>query len=207
MEPDVSRQWTERTLQDFEAKVANAFNAGKIHAPIHLSDGNENCLIELFHKVAPNDYVFSSWRSHYHALLKGVPEEKVWDEIMSGRSISLCFPEERFYSSAIVGGSLPIAVGLASAIVRRGSGEHVWCFIGDMTAEGGMANTCFKYSESNQLPITFVIEDNGLSVCTETLTSWGLEKPSFGVKKSPRVLRYRYISRFPHAGAGVRVEF
>jgi pyruvate dehydrogenase E1 component alpha subunit len=84
------------------------------------------------------------------------------DEIIAGRSIALCFPEFRVYSSAIVGGSLPIAVGVALGIKRRKGRERVWCFIGDMTAEMGMANTSIKYALGHDLPITFVVEDNSV---------------------------------------------
>src|SRR6266581_2248129 len=98
------RSMTAQELIDFETEIANTFNAGKIRAPIHLYYGNEEKMIELFRDVKPEDWVFCSWRSHYQCLLKGVPREEVKDEIMAGRSISLCFPEHRIFSSAIVGG-------------------------------------------------------------------------------------------------------
>lgn len=88
---------------------------------MHLYSGNEAQMIEVFKGIGKNDWVFCSWRSHYQCLLKGVPPPAaVMDEIMAGRSISLCFPEQRVYSSAIVGGVLPIAVGTAMAIASSG---------------------------------------------------------------------------------------
>ena len=98
------------------------FNAAKIRAPVHLYSGNEAQMIEIFRDVKPEDWVMCSWRSHYQCLLKGVPRDQVKAEILAGRSISLCFPEYRVVSSAIVGGILPIAVGMALGIKRRG--EH-----------------------------------------------------------------------------------
>ena len=104
---------TKEELIAFEDEIAAFFNAGKIRAPVHLYSGNEEQIISVFQKIRFQDWVFCSWRSHYQCLLKGVPEDLVRDEILAGRSISLCFPEYRIYSSAIVGGVLPIAVGAA----------------------------------------------------------------------------------------------
>ena len=64
--------WTKDSLKQFEARIASLFNQGKIRAPVHLSDGNELSLIEIFKDVKKQDYVFCSWRSHYQCLLKGV---------------------------------------------------------------------------------------------------------------------------------------
>jgi TPP-dependent pyruvate/acetoin dehydrogenase alpha subunit len=108
-------QWTVENLQQFETQVADLFNRGEIKAPVHLSDGNEAVLIEIFREVSAEDWVFCSWRSHYQCLLKGVPPEDVLNEIKEGRSISLGFPEYRIFSSAIVGGQVSIAVGAAKA--------------------------------------------------------------------------------------------
>ena len=88
----------------FETDIANEFNAAKIPAPVHLYDGNEESIINVFNKVKAEDWVLCSWRSHYQCLLKGVPEAEVKREIRAGRSISLCFPDYRVLSSAIVGG-------------------------------------------------------------------------------------------------------
>ena len=115
----------------------------KIRAPIHLSDGNEEQLIEIFREIAPYDWVFSTWRSHYHALLHGVPREMVMSEIMAGRSMMLHFPGWRFFTSAIVGGILPIACGVAAASKEDNQivNPWVWCFVGDMTASNDGSGT------------------------------------------------------------------
>ena len=134
----------------FEDQVAERFNAAEIHAPVHLYSNNEDHIIAIFKDIKPEDWVFCSWRSHYQCLLKGVPPEEVMSEIMEGRSISLCFPEYKIYSSAIVGGVLPIAVGAAMSIKRDAGEERVHCFLGDMTAETGIAHECIKYSRNFQ---------------------------------------------------------
>src|ERR1035437_3876750 len=144
---------TKQELIDFEREVADAFEAKKIRGPIHLAGGNEDQLIEIFKDVKTTDWVLSTWRSHYHALLKGVPRQKVMDEILVGRSMSLHFPEYKFLTSAIVAGICPIACGLAAA------GERVWCFVGDMAATTGSFNEASGYAMGHNLNVKFVVED------------------------------------------------
>jgi pyruvate dehydrogenase E1 component alpha subunit len=194
-------------LKNFEIRVAKVFNSGKILAPVHLSDGNEESLIDVFKSIKDEDWVICSWRSHYQCLLKGVPEQYLMDEILAGRSIALSFLENQIFSSAIVGGQVPIAVGIALAEKRSKSGKHVWCFLGDMTSETGIAATCIRYAEKHDLPITFVIEDNGLSVLTDTRKVWNTDKLRYEEIQSSRILSFKYRSSYPHAGAGVRVQF
>jgi pyruvate dehydrogenase E1 component alpha subunit len=191
----------------FEERVADAFNSGYVGAPVHLYSGNEEVLIRIFNDVEEDDWVMCSWRSHYQCLLKGVPEDQVFSEILAGRSISLCFPKYRVFSSAIVGGVLPIATGIALSIKRANKKNYVHCFVGDMTAESGIAHECIKYSQNYDLPIRFIIEDNGQSVCTDTMSVWGMEESSFKHVSNKKIFYYQYTNSYPHSGAGVRVQF
>lgn len=201
------RKYTEQELQEFEDRIANKFNSGLIPHPIHLTSGNEKELIEIFDKIKEADWVFCSWRSHYHALLKGVDQSKLETHILDGKSIALCFPEHNFYSSAIVGGQISIAVGVAKAISITGSSQHVWCFMGDMTSQTGSARIAIEYSHNFNLPISFIVEDNDNSVCTETRKTWATEQLNYEKYSLPNTIAYKYKSRFPHAGAGKRVQF
>lgn len=188
-------------LLAFEEDIAAEFNAGRIRAPVHLYSGCEEQMIDVFKSVKPEDWVCCSWRSHYQCLLKGVPPEKLKAAIMAGHSISLCFPEHRVISSAIVGGILPISVGLAMGLKRSGAPGRVHTFMGDMTSHTGMAAECITYAGNHGLPMRFIVEDNDLSVCTPTGQVWGREQT--GVE----ITRFFYKSKWPHAGAGVRVQF
>ena len=195
-------------LINFEEEIASLFNQGKILSPVHLYQGNEEKIIEVFKKIKDKDWVFCSWRSHYQCLLKGVPPEKIKNEILAGRSISLCFPEYKIYSSALVGGSIPIAVGTAMALkLKKEKDTKVYCFMGEMTSETGIAHECIKYSRNNNLPIHFVIEDNGKSVCTDTRKAWMQNKLSYEGVNDKYVTFYSYKSKWPHAGAGKRIQF
>lgn len=193
-------------LLAFEADIAAEFEAGNIRAPIHLAGGNEEPLLRIFKDVQPHDWILCGWRSHYHCLLKGVPPEKVKAAIMAGHSVSLCFPEHNVLSSGIVGGTAPIALGLAWSLKRREAQGHnyesrVWVFIGDMTAESGIVHECMKYAAGHKLPVRWVVENNGVSVCTPTKASWGTE---FG---RPDQTRYGYQMGRPHSGTGQWVRF
>jgi len=96
--------WDKYGLIQFERKMADYWESGKVRGPIHLSGGNEDELIEIFKRIRKTDWVFSTWRSHYHALLKGVSSEWLEKEILEGRSITIINKEEKFYSSGIVAG-------------------------------------------------------------------------------------------------------
>lgn len=162
---------TAAELIAFEDEVAARFDAGEIHGPVHLnSPGQAAPLIEIFNGIQRTDYVLSTWRGHWHALLHGVPRERVMAEILAGRSMMLHFPEHRFMSSAIVGGMLPIACGLAAG------GERVWCFAGDMCSMTGGFRDSWQYAMHYQLQATFVIEDNGLSTNSPTLKTWNCDE-------------------------------
>jgi TPP-dependent pyruvate/acetoin dehydrogenase alpha subunit len=209
---------TEAELIAFEEDIAAEFNAGKIHAPVHLYSGGERELIEIFKDIRPQDWVLCSWRSHYQCLLKGVPAAELKAKIMAGSSIALNFPRYRIVSSAIIGGVLPIAVGLGMAIKRTLNAKEtkVHVFLGDMTSETGIAHECMKYVENFNLPVYFHVEDNNLSVCTNTRKSWGLanEWDEFDIEAqhkaifSDHVTYFRYkAEKYPHAGSGTRVQF
>lgn len=198
---------TKEQLIAFEEDIAQCFNEKQIRAPVHLYSGNEEEMIKVFATIKEDDWVFCSWRSHYQCLLKGVPPDELKKAILDGKSISLCFPKYRIFSSAIVTGQLPIAVGTALAIKRSGGKNKVHCFMGDMTAETGMAWECFKYSLQHELPIRFIVEDNGKSVCTDTRKVWNVPDLTFDGANSDAVYYYKYESKWPHAGAGARIQF
>jgi TPP-dependent pyruvate/acetoin dehydrogenase alpha subunit len=229
----------EDDLISFEEDIAQCFNDGRIRAPIHLYHGNEKEIISIFQNIKKEDYIFCGWRSHYQCLLKGVPPNVLKKDILNHKSITLCYPEHNIFSSAIVTGSVPMANGRAFAEKLKKSGAHVWCFVGDMTSETGSFHENLKYSISHDLPITWVIEDNNKSVCTDTKETWKLQTlthenstsrdnfvmdyngcpkiyelnqwNSLASQAKPlsnhKIIYYKYESKYPHAGAGERVQF
>jgi pyruvate dehydrogenase E1 component alpha subunit len=200
-------KYTEKELLDFEEDIAKEFNSGTIKAPVHLYNGNESSIIEVFGEIKDQDWVLCTWRSHYQCLLKGVPSDQVKQSIMEGKSIALCFPEYKVFSSAIVTGILPIAVGLGIAAKRSNSNEKIYCFVGDMTSETGSFEECYKYVKNHDLPVRFIIEDNGKSVCTDTKKTWNSIRLTYEGVYNKYICYYKYQTKWPHAGAGQRVQF
>ncbi len=113
----------------------------------------------------------STHRNHGHYLAKGGSEDRLWDEICGlesgingGLAGSQCFsdPSINFHASSIVGGSIGIAVGAAFAL--KGSGNIVFCCFGDAATEQGIFWESLNFSVLKKLPITFICENNGLSI-------------------------------------------
>ena len=192
---------TKDELVEFEKEVEKQFLAGNIKGPIHLSGGNEDQLIEIFKDIDPEDWVFSTWRNHFHALLHGVPKEELMSEIMAGRNVNFSSRKHKFFTSAIVGGILPIATGVAYALKAMNQTTRVWCFVGDMTALSGIYHDSLQYAEGHDLPITFVVEVNGWSANTPTEKVWGMDE------WSNKEIAYGYDRIYPHAGASTWVNF
>ena len=195
--------WTPEKLIRFENRIVEHWESGKIRGPIHLSNGNEEPLIEIFKRISEEDWVFSTWRSHYHWLLKGVSSDYGEQLILDGKSITLCDIKEKFYSSAIVGGTLSIALGVAMGLKRDKINKKVWCFIGDMSFESGLFYEIHKYARNFDLPLYFVVEDNGVSTYTPTEVTWNNIK-----REVPNdVIWYSYKSKYPHYGSGKWIAF
>ena len=199
----IDGNFSKEDLIAFEDDVIKHWENGEITGPIHLSHGNEEQLIEIFKKVGVEDWVFSTWRSHYHALLHGVEPSVLKQKILDGKSITIVDKECKFYSSAIVTGTLPIALGVAKGLKEQHSSDKVWVFLGDMAFESGIFYEVHKYARNYNLPLHFIVEDNGVSTNTPTLATWG------GVRREipEDVIYYKYESKYPHYGTGKWVVF
>lgn len=207
----------------FEKEVIKEFKKGKTYGPVHLSGGNEEQLIKIFKKIKDIDWVFSTHRSHYHALLKSKDKKWLMDEIITNANSSHINSEKhKIFTSAIVGGIIPIALGTAMGIKINWNNNiryvdlsyqdnkkkilgkcmsmpHVWCFVGDMAAEMGCFNEAIKYANGFKLPITFIIEDNNIGCNTPTRIVWGLERLK---NTSKKIIHYKYKRIYPHYGIG-----
>jgi len=193
---------TKDFLINFEKEVKKRYEQGEIRAPVHLSSNNEEQLIEIFKNINKDDWVFCSWRNHYHALLHGIPKDVLMNQIIRGKSMSVYSKDPKFYSSSIVGGVIPIALGAAKSIKKQGKKNKVWCFVGDMTFESGIFHECYKYAHNFDLPLQFVVEDNNLSTNTPTDETWGKKQ-----KVPEDVIYYQYKSDYPHHGTGNWILF
>lgn len=195
--------FNEKKIIDFEKRIYNFYNDGKIKYPIHLTKGNEKYLIKIFEYIDQNDWVLCSWRNHAHALLHGINEKFLEKQILNGKSMYVSSRKRNFLSSSIAGGIIPIALGIAISIKKQKSKRKVWLFVGDMTSQMGVFHEVYNYSKNFNLPLEIVIEDNGKSVNTDTKKIWGLKKLPY-----PKdVFYYNFKLKYPHHGTGRWVSF
>ena len=171
----MKRNWTKEELIAFEKKIGDLYLDSELPFLFHLSGGNEEQLIKIFEDIDEEDYVISSHRNHYHALLHGIPPETVEDRIKNGRSMFIYDRERNFFLSAIIGGTPAIAAGIAWALKKKGSTQKVWCFVGDGTEDNGHLFEAVRYVDGWDLPCTFVIENNNRSCEATNNDRWGKE--------------------------------
>tara|TARA_X000000950_G_C13825430_1_gene623835 strand:+ start:64 stop:1272 length:1209 start_codon:yes stop_codon:yes gene_type:complete len=191
--------WNPDDLRAFVDKIANHHDAGRLPFALHLPGGNEEQLIKIFSKIKENDYVLSTHRNMYHALLHGLPPEEIENKILNGRSMFIFDRKRNFYVSAIIGGPVAIAVGIAWALKRKGSKQKVWCFLGDGTEDSGHFSEAVRYVEGFDLPCNFVIEDDGMAVEAPKKLRWGNDN---NIEWPSCVLRYHYKKTRPHIRTG-----
>lgn len=162
--------FTER-LRAFELGLQARMD--EFRCSVHLCLGQEEAPEALSEIVREQDWVFSTHRSHGHYMAKGGNPEALLAEIcgmpdgvnggFSG-SQSYCDTALRFHSTAIVGGLIGAATGVALAAKLRGLDELVYCCIGDAATEQGVFWESVNYAVLHALPIIYVCENNGLSV-------------------------------------------
>lgn len=146
---------------------------GEFLCPVHLCFGQEEVPEILHEKLRPEDWLFSTHRSHGHYLAKGGSAERLLAEI-EGRedginggysgSQSFCDPSIRFHSTAIVGGLIAAATGTALALKLQRSNALAVCCIGDGATEQGVFWEALNFASLQKLPVVFVCENNGYSV-------------------------------------------
>lgn len=196
-------------LQDFEEEIADLYRQGKIKYPIHLRNGYEKELIEIFNNYyKQGDYIFNYWASHLHCLLAGVPKDLLIEKILKGYSISLILPEYNIYCSGIVGSLCGTAVGTAFALKRQNKNNFVHHFCGEMGACTGIFREAVEYAYNYSLPIKFYVEDNGISVTTNTQKTWNYKELWFKNTKFENIItHYIYKNSYPHSGIGSKINF
>ena len=163
-------------IRRFEERCAELYSAERIRGFVHLYIGEEAVATGVLDQVLPDEAVVTTYRDHGHALARGVPMDGVMAE-MHGRVEGVCrgrggsmhlfhAPTRLYGGNAIVGGGLPLAVGLALADRMLGRLRATVCFFG----EGAMAEGAFHESMNLaalwRLPVLFVCENNGYAMGT-----------------------------------------
>jgi pyruvate dehydrogenase E1 component alpha subunit len=157
-------------IRRFEEKAAEAYSAGKIRGFLHLYIGEEAVAVGAMRALAPEDAVVATYREHGHALARGIPAGSLMAEMYGkangcsrGRGGSMHFFDvtRRFYGGhAIVGGGLPIAVGLALADALQRYRRVTACFFGDGAVAEGEFHESLNLAALWKLPVLFLCENN-----------------------------------------------
>jgi len=157
-------------IRRFEAKCAELYTQEKIRGFLHLYDGEEAVAVGVIPVLDERDRIVATYREHGHALVRGVPMTEVLAEMYGkqegcsrgrGGSMHLFDRNANFYGgNAIVGGGLPMAVGLALADRMQGTDVVTACFFGEGAVAEGEFHESMNLAALWALPVLFVCENN-----------------------------------------------
>jgi pyruvate dehydrogenase E1 component alpha subunit len=157
-------------IRRFEERCVELYSATKIRGFLHLYIGEEAVAVGVNQALTDGDRVVATYREHGHALARGVPADSIMAEMFGklegcsrgrGGSMHLFDVSRRFYGgNAIVGGGLPIAVGLALADHLRDQRDVTVCFFGDGAVAEGEFHECMNLAALWRLPVLFCCENN-----------------------------------------------
>lgn len=160
-----------------ESEIAREYSRGEMRCPVHLSVGQElpSAIFSLFQ--TKGDYAVSTHRAHAHYLAKGGDLNEMIAEIFGkvsgcskgrGGSMHLSDPKVRFMgSSAIVGNSIPVGIGIAYGVKVRREEDIVFVFLGDGATEEGVFYESLNFVAIHKLPVIFICENNLYSVYSD----------------------------------------
>jgi pyruvate dehydrogenase E1 component beta subunit/2-oxoisovalerate dehydrogenase E1 component len=157
-------------MRRFEEKCAELYSAGKIRGFLHLYIGEEAVAAGAMPALAPDDAVVATYREHGHALARGLSPNAVMAEMYGkqegssrgrGGSMHIFDASARFYGgNAIVGGGLPVAVGLALSDRLLGRRRATACFFGEGAVAEGEFSEALNLAALWSLPVLFICENN-----------------------------------------------
>jgi pyruvate dehydrogenase E1 component alpha subunit len=157
-------------IRRLEERCAELYTETKIRGFLHLYNGEEAVAVGVVQALGPEDTIVATYREHGHALVRGISARSIMAELYGkqegcsrgrGGSMHLFDAKTRFYGgNAIVGGGLPIAVGLALADKMRARPGVSCCFFGDGAVAEGEFHECLNLAAVWRLPVLFVCENN-----------------------------------------------
>jgi pyruvate dehydrogenase E1 component subunit alpha len=172
IDPDHARHlyWEMLRIRRFEERCVELYSATQIRGFLHLYIGEEAVAAGVMQTLDPDDAVVATYREHGHALARGVPAGSIMAEMYGkvegcsrgrGGSMHLFDRDTRFFGgNAIVGGGLPIAVGLALADKLQGHRRVTACFFGEGAVAEGEFHECLNLAALWDLPVFFCCENN-----------------------------------------------
>jgi len=157
-------------IRRLEEKSAELYSATKIRGFLHLYIGEEAVAVGVGEALEPDDAVVATYREHGHALVRGMSMKAILAEMYGkvggccrgrGGSMHLFDDKLRFYGgNAIVGGGLPVAVGLALADKMQGKRRVTCCLFGEGAVAEGEFHESMNLADLWKLPVLFICENN-----------------------------------------------
>jgi pyruvate dehydrogenase E1 component alpha subunit len=157
-------------IRRLEEKCVELYTASKIRGFVHLYIGEEAVAVGSIQALRPEDAIVATYREHGHALARGVSANTIMAEMYGkvegcsrgrGGSMHLFDAATRFYGgNAIVGGGLPLAVGLALADKLSGRSRVTACFFGEGAVAEGEFHESMNLAALWKLPVLFCCENN-----------------------------------------------
>jgi pyruvate dehydrogenase E1 component alpha subunit len=168
-------------IRRFEERSLRAYQAKKIGGFLHLYVGQEAVAVGCCSLMGPNDHVITAYRDHGHALAVGMEMNPLMAELYGkatgcskgkGGSMHFFDPSRNYWGGhGIVGGQIPLGTGLAYAIKYKGLRGACLAFMGDGAVNQGAVHESYNLAALWQLPVIFVIENNGYSMGTSQARS------------------------------------
>ena len=163
-------------IRRFEERAGEAYSLGKIGGFCHLYIGQEALAVGTIAALRPDDYVIGAYREHGQALARGMSARSVMAELFGkltgcshgkGGSMHLFDAGRNFMGGhGIVGGQIPLAAGFGFAIKYRQGDQVVACYFGEAAVNIGSFHEALNMASLWQLPVVFIIENNGYGMGT-----------------------------------------
>ncbi len=163
-------------IRRFEEQCAELYTQEKIRGFLHLYTGEEAVAVGVMQALEPDDAVVSTYREHGHALMRGVSADAIMAEMFGkaqgtsggrGGSMHLFDARTRFYGgNAVVGGGLPLSLGIALADAMLRQRRVTACFFGDGAVAEGEFHETMNLAALWRLPILFCCENNRYAMGT-----------------------------------------
>jgi pyruvate dehydrogenase E1 component alpha subunit len=173
-------------IREFEEACPKLYSQGKMGGFLHLYSGQEAVGVGVAHAMHQEDYMIAAYREHGLILAKGTPPDVVMAELFGkatgvskgkGGSMHMFDAARRFMGGyGIVGGHLPLAVGIGFAIRYRESDEVVVCLFGDGATNQGVFHEAMNMAALYQVPVVFVCENNGYGIGTSVARASAVEQ-------------------------------
>jgi pyruvate dehydrogenase E1 component alpha subunit len=173
------RRFEERSLRAYQAK--NSAGGVNIGGFLHLYIGQEAVAVSCCSLMGPNDHIITAYRDHGHAIAVGMDTKSLMAELFGkatgcskgkGGSMHFFDPSRRYWGGhGIVGGQVPLGTGIAFALKQRGLSGACMTFLGDGAVNQGAVHEAYNLAALWQLPVVFIIENNGYSMGTSQARS------------------------------------